>query len=992
MMKKLLICFILAPLFFTEVWSQSRSVSGRITSQEDGYGLPGVSVVLKGTTTGTQTDVGGKYSLEVPQKDGVLVFSFVGMATQEIEIGVRSTIDVIMASDVKQLSEVVITGYGAQSKEKLISSIAIVDASEIQDVAMPDITQIIQGKAPGVLITSPSGQPGSAQQIRIRGTGSISAGKGPLYVIDGVIVENGDFSTNTESTDVLAGLNPNDIESYSVLKDAAATSLYGSRGANGVILINTKSGKAGKTKFSFNFQQGITTPNLGNFVMMSSAEALQYERELLEAAGFSPEVILGARPDELALVDTDWVDEAFRQGVSRKYELSASGGTAKTVFFISGEYFQQDGVLIESSFERFSSRLNLKHTANEKLDFGMKFNTSYTKGLNATAGNRFSSPLLGAFVNSPFDPVRDPDTGELYVGDEPGRITFTGDNFVRSVPLNPVNNNNLRTIGNFNIGFNFLENLRLSSKIGVDFVSIKESDYFDSSTPDGEANGGSATNAYNENLTVTSQTMLTGNKTFGNVHNLDALAVFEASKTERSNFEAFGIGFANPLLKTLQSAALPQGVDGFNSAYSFLSYLGQLNYNYDNRYYFSTSIRRDGSSRFGANFRYANFYSFGASWRVSQEAFMNSISWLSDLKVRLSYGSSGNANIDNFASRGLYSYSVAYNGNPGGYPTQVDNPDLTWETTNIANLALDFGLFNDRVSGTIEVYRRVANDLLLEVPVSGTSGFSTYWDNIGSMENKGVEVLLSALPVKGDFSWNVDLNLSMNRNKVLELYNGEDINDYVRIIREGLPIRTFYMREWAGVNPDDGTPMWSDGEGGTTGDYNAAPELEVGNAEPNFTGGLTNSFSFKGIELSAFFYFAVGHEVYNDSRRFIESDGQRFGWSHLAAAADRWMKPGDVSERPQAIYGGNNQSNFESTRYLEDGSFLRLRNIQLAYNVPMRLIERLGLTNVKVYAQGQNLITLTEYTGFDPEMSEDGREWFRYPNGKSYTFGLNIGF
>ena len=992
MKKILLICFMLMAALIIDSQAQERRISGRVVDQ-DGLALPGVNVILKGSTTGTTSDIDGNYILTVAEPDGVLVFSFIGFATQEVEIGSQSIINVTLASDTKQLSEVVVTGYGETTKSKLISSIAVVNSERIENVPMPDVSQILQGQAPGVQVNFGSGQPGSQGQVRIRGTGSLNAdGRGPLYVIDGVIIENGNFTTNTETNDILASINPNDIESLNVLKDASATALYGARAANGVILINTKSGRAGKTQLTFKASYGITERNDGNFELMNSAENLQYERELLAAVGTTQEDIDAIRPLSLAEVDTDWVDEAFQTGSTQNYEVSASGGNERTTFFLSGGYFQQDGILIESEFQRYSARINIDHQATDKIDFGLRFNVSYTQGLNATAGNRFSSPLLGAFVNSPFDRVRDPDTGELFVGNEPDRITFTGDNFVRSVPLNPVTNNNLRTLGNFNIGYDILENLRISTKVGIDFVSINEKDYFDPTTPDGLDTDGSSTSAYNENIVYTSQTILSGNKSVNNVHNFDGIVAFEFQKAARESFEATGIGFASGKLKTLDSSAEPQNVGGFNTEYSFVSYLGQLNYNYKNRYFLTTSFRRDGSSRFGEENKYANFWSVGASWRLIEESFIEGLNLFSDLKLRGSYGTSGNAEIDNFASRGLYGYDAAYNGIPGGIPSQLANPELTWETSKSLNIGLDFGFLNNRINGTIEYYKRNSTDLLLEVPISATSGLTEFNRNVGEIQNSGFEVTLSTQNFVGEFNWTTDINFTMNDNKVIELNEDQDIPNGNQIIREGEPVRSWFMRQWAGVNPADGTPRWSDGEGGVTGNLNEAPELIVGNAEPDWISGITNTFSYKGISLSAFIYLMQGHEIFNSSRRFIESDGQRFGWSHLVEAADRWRQPGDISERPEARVGGNNQANSISTRFLEDGSFIRLRNVTLAYNLPSNLINRMKLGRVRVYATGQNMLTITDYSGFDPELAENGEEFFRYPNGRTIILGIEVGF
>ena len=983
-----------------QVWAQS-VVKGTVTDSQSGQPLEGATVLVKGTTVGMFTDDDGNYRLELPANAEILVFTYVGKVRLEVPLAGRSVVNVTMESDDVSLEEVVVTGYSTQSREKSISSVAIIGKEAVENVPMPDVNQLIQGRAPGVYSTSSSGQPGAAQTIRIRGTGSISGGRNPLYVIDGIIINNGDFTTQTQTNDVLSNINPNDIESINILKDATATALYGARAANGVVVITTKQGREGKTQFTLRGQYGFTEPNLGNWEMMNAQQQLQFEREVLEDAGFTPAEVEGIRPSSLANVDTDWIDLAFRTGTQQMYELSASGGSNKTQFFVSGNFFGQEGILIESAFNRYSVRSNIRHKANDKLDFTLNFNASYTDQLNATAGNRFSSPLLGAFINSPWTRYKDPVTGELLRGNESPDIInhqpFVGDNFVRSVPLNPVTNNNLRTIGSFSIGYEIIPGLRIQEKVGIDFVSIKEINFFDPTTNDGINTNGSINNAYNENITYTSQTLLTGATTLGENHNIDALAAFEFQKNDRNSFSATGVGLATGKLKTLRSTAEPTSVDGFGTEFAFISYLGQVNYNFKDRYYVIGSFRRDGSSRFGANNRWANFYSVGASWRISEEPFMDNIGFISNLKIRASHGTSGNANIGNFQSLGLYSFGGAYSGTPASALAQVPNPDLTWEKQEITNLGLDFGFFNERITGSVEVYNRDSRDLLLQVPLSATSGLPDAIQNIGEVNNQGLEGTLSVKIIDGkNFKWVSDFNISFNRNELVALSDTNDIIDpaggFNQIYRVGNPIRSWYLREWAGVNPADGTPLWLDGEGGVTGDWGSAPREIVGNAEPNFLGGWTNTISYKGLSLSAFFYFVQGQESYLSSTRFIDSDASRFGWNHITDAANRWRNPGDISDRPQALPGGNNNANAHSTRYLDDGSYIRLRNATVAYNLPIRWIDKVGLTGVRIYAQGQNLITITDFRGYDPELAEAGDEFFRYPNGKVYNFGVDVNF
>lgn len=1009
MKKYLLSLFLLLTVLFTG-FAQQRFVTGKVISGDDNTPLPGVNVILKGTTTGSVTDIDGYYSVSVPPNGGTLIYSFVGMETQEVEIGLRNLMDVILSSVATQLGEVVILGYTTQSKRKNISSVSIVEAAKLENIVLTDVNQMLQGNAPGVKINSFSGQPGAKTTVRIRGTNTLTAGRDPLYVVDGIITNMQDFTTNTQTNDVIANLNPNDIASITVLKDAIAQSLYGARASNGVIVITTKSGKAGKTKFTVTTQYGVVKKNDGNFKMMDTDQAWDYERDLVRTSALidgaeAPFNLSGAaldafadaamdqvRPLSLKANDTDWVDLAFDDGKTQKFEFTASGGSESTTFFMSAEYFNQDGILFGSEFDRYSLRANIKHQS-DKFDFALNFNPSYTNQQNATDGSRFASPLAGSFTSTPFQSPYDDETGELLTGREPDYIGFTGDNFLYSVQRNPVINNNSRLISSFTLGYQVMDNLRVQTKGGIDFVGIKESSFFDPSTNDGFNLNGQIDKVYDESITYTTQTTVSGSRSIGSDHNLDGLAVFEYQNNRQENFSATGVGLASGKLKTLSSTATPLVAGGGTTENSFVSVLGMVNYNFNEKYFATFAGRRDWSSRFGANNRGANFWSAGFSWRIIEESFISNIPILSDAKLRVSYGSSGNAFIGDFETLPLIGFGPSYSGIPGSAPIQIANPDLTWEVSDKFNVGLDFGVFGNKITGTIEYYDSKSRKMLLNVPVSSTSGFTTARRNVGELRNSGIEAALSSRNLTGELTWTTDFNIAFNNNEILKLPEGKDIPNGSQLWREGKPHRIFFIRQWAGVNPADGTPLWNDGNGGVTGDWNQAKEVEIGNAEPDFTGGITNTLSFKGITLSAFFYFSVGNEVYNASRVFIDSDGSRFGWNHVVEAFDRWQQPGDIATRPQAKLGGNNSADSESSRYLEDGSYLRLRNLTIGYSLPSRIINNLnGLMGVRIYLQGQNLWTLTDYSGFDPEMGDSGFEFFRFPNGKSYTFGIEVGF
>ncbi len=989
MKKSLLLSFIFVFALVVQVLAQNRTVTGKVTDQETGQGLPGVTVLVKGTSSGTATSVDGGFTISVPSNDAVLVFRYVGYDNKEVAVGTQSTISVQLGQSSKALSEVVIVGYSESQQQKITSSVAEVGSERIESVALPDVNQIIQGRAPGVLSTVGSGQPGAGANIRIRGTGSISAGRAPLYVIDGVIIESGDYTRNNPTADLLSTLNPNDIESVNILKDATATALYGARAANGVVVINTKRGKAGKTTYTVRSQYGQTVRNNTNdFRLLTSEELTAYDRRVLANSGYGEATQDFYRPLSNSEVNTDWIDAAFQTGTTQNHEVSASGGNDKTRFFFSAGYFNQEGILIGSEFSRYSTRLNLDNNPSDKFSFGVNLNVSYTDMLSASPGNQFNSPLLGSYTMLPWDRIRDPETGELFVGDT--YESFTQDNFVRSSMLNPTTAATLRGIGNIRGRYEILPGLSYKLVLGVDYTGIKEEDYTDPTTPDGFDSQGRVTNIFGDNITLTAQNVINYSKIFNDVHGFDALVGYEVQNFNREAFDVSGTGFASGKLRNIGTAAKAESIGGTATEYTFLSYLGQINYNYDRKYYLIANARRDGSSRFGANNRWANFGSVGVSWVASNESFLQDNSVLTNLRIRTSYGSTGNAEIGNFPARGLYSFAGAYGGNPASSPSQIESPDLRWEKNISTNVGVDFGLFN-RVDASVDLYLRKSEDLLLAVPISSTSGFTTINRNIGEVQNKGIEFTVSTQNLVGEFNWTTDFNISANRSKVSKLNEGADIPNGTQIIREGEPIRSFYLREWAGADPATGAPRWKDGKGGYTSSYSAAPRTIVGNAEPDFYGGLTNTFRYKGLELSAFFYFVQGGQVYNQTRSLLESDGTRFGMNQSAAVLDHWMEPGDISSRPKPSLASTSSTS-ASTRWLEDGSYVRLRNVVLAYNLPSHLISKAKLSSVRVYAQGQNLLTFTDYSGFDPELAEDGTEWFRYPNGKSLTFGVDFGF
>lgn len=976
--------------------SAQRNLQGTVTG-EDGIALIGASVQVKGTTTGAVTDEKGQFSLTVSSGQDYLVASYTGYETQEVKITGLRRIDIILKEREDVLGEVVVTGYSEIESKKLISSIAVVNSKEIENLPMNDARQLLQGRAAGVYTTAHSGQPGAWQVIRIRGMGSMSAGRAPLYVLDGIAVPEGNssiFDSGDNGSGTLATLSPNDIESISVLKDATATALYGSRGANGVIVVTTKRGKAGKTEFSAKMQTGRTIPNFGNLKLMTAEQQWNYEREMLANTGYTPDQIDALRPISMLDNTTNWLDEAFVSGRTYNLEFQARGGNEKTRFFLSGGIFDQDGILYLSDFNRLSLRSNVDHTASSRLSFSLNTNASYSRQNNAVNGNRFQSPILHVYTTTPMQGKINPATGQLFTGLENDWIAAFPDNFLYSLPLNPVYVNTFNLVNKLSATYRVFEGLKFTQTVNTIYLGTKDLDYDDPSTGDGRNSNGYLGNGYFQYLALTTQSKLQYTTNWGSDHSLDIMGVFEYTHDYSHYFLGGGRGFASGKLRTLNSAAEPAGVGGADSQFSFLSYLTQFNYGFKNRYMLTASFRRDGSSRFSNKNRWANFWSAGASWLIDEEAFLHHWTWLDKLRLRGSYGTSGNAEIGNFPTRELYGFGGSYQGDPASGPSQIGNPDLTWEVTNSLNLGLDMAFFENRLGATIEWYHRQSNDQLYNVPISQTSGFGAALRNVGSIRNRGIEVTLFLVPFRSTkingFEWSIDFNFSFNKNEVVKL--PDDVDFSKSSLREGYPYYSFYIPVWAGVNPDDGTPQWYSDSLGVTSDWNLATSRLIGTGEPPYTAGLTNTLSFKRFSLSVLLYTAQGNKRYNWLNTLLDSDGFFYGRVHRVEAADYWKNPGDDASRPQPLRGGNNQSINYSTRYLEDGSYIRLRNVVLSYQAPATWLKRIGIQKAMIYAQGQNLLTWTNYSGIDPEGDVGGGEFYRYPVGKTVTVGLDVTF
>lgn len=1013
-------------IFPDSAFAQERRVTGKVTSAGDNNALPGVSVVAKGTTRGTQTDAGGNYSIVLPANIGTLVYSFVGVTTQEITVGNRAVVNVTLSNDTRSLDEVVVTGYGAQSKRNLTGNIARVASRDIENVPVPSVEQAIQGKVAGVQITSLNGKVGQGLQIRVRGNSSVTASSQPLYVVDGIPITSGDQSSLTAPTNPIADLNPNDIESLEILKDASASAIYGSRASNGVVLITTKKGRAGKTTFEASAYTGSSKPthlkeflNTQQYVELfeeARANSVALGNISTTAASLQNRFTRYAAGDRTGWegpnpkYSTDWQRQAFQDAPSQQYDLSARGGDAKTRFFVSGQYFDQNGIIIKNRFRRLSGRVNLDHSATEKLTIGVNLNVAHSKNDRVSNDNAFSTPMQIVAL-PPLHPVIDPRTNQI-----------SGD---YTLYYNPLLNRDFaaiqarvyRIFGSAYADYKILPGLSFRTEFGTDLLGQQEDEYYGrETTRNTGAPNGLGANSFRQVVNNTTNNYFSFGRTFTEKHDLDATLGMSYQES-RSNFNSVTAQqFPSNAYKQIVSGAKVTGGRGTETSFSFLSYFARANYRFNNRYLLGVSGRVDGSSRFGANNKYGFFPAASAGWIITEEPFLKSMPVLSLLKLRASYGLTGNAEIDNFGSLALYSaesavgQSAGYAGVPGQTPNQLANPDLTWEKTLQTDIGLEFGLLNNRISGEIDYYLKNTTGLLLNVNVPGSSGFRTQLRNVGKMENKGVEFVFNSNNLIGAFKWNTSLNIAYNKNIITDL-GGTTINgSFLNRAQEGQPLGVFVGPEYAGVDGQNGDALYylntqnADGsrDRTTTNDYNSAEFVPLGNPSPKFIGGVTNTFSFKGVDLNVLFNGQFGNYIYNGGGKF-QSANADFYDNQTTDQLNRWRKPGDVTTIPQArLLSGNGTG--ESSRYLSKGDFVRLRTITLGYSLPTALINRVKLTRVRLYVTGQNLLTFTKYNGWDPEVNSDayvtgttgpiniGVDFYSAPQPRTIIGGLQIGF
>jgi TonB-linked SusC/RagA family outer membrane protein len=938
-----------------------------------GLPLPGVTITIKGTSTAVVTDINGNFSINSPE-NAVLTFSFVGYTKKELNIAGQTSANVVLQESSNNLNEVVVVGYSSKQVSQLSSSVSVVSGNKLRDVTSNDVASLLQGKAPGVVVSSASGDPTASPAILVRGASTISAGSSPLIVVDGNI--GGTY-------------NASDVESITVLKDAAATGLYGSRAANGVIIVTTKQGKAGKTTVDISSVVGFNTKTTGNFHLMNSQQLYDYQKNIYKP----PPTVLKNNNNRFDLI--------FRTGVTQNHTISVSGGTDKTQYYISGNYYNEEGTLLANNNRNYNFRSNITTKLNDKVKLSVLLNTIYNQQTYPT-GNL----LYDGYLNLPFDPAFAADGSPIDARADANWLGRDKENPLHSLQYNFSNARSLNTSGDLNLDYNITKHLSFATYNRVTLANGRSVSYYDARTKEGGANSGELYNSSDYSSMLLTSNRLKYDNSFG-AHNLTLLAVGEAQKNHYDVNSSSGKGLPPGYSSMSTASDIINNPTGGSDDYNFKKYLGQVDYNYAGKYFLVGSYVHEYSSRFGGNNPSGNFYQAGASWIVSKESFMDDVKPISFLKLRASYGTTGNAEIGNYAALGLYliDNTANYGGVPGAYPSQKANPNLTWEKIKTANIGVDFGLFH-RVDVSLDVYQKTSSALLFQRPLPSTDGYSYVFENAGSIRNRGLEINVNSKNLIGGFKWETNFNIAFNRNKVIAINQGKDAvsPSSSQPIALGHDMNDWFMPVWAGVNPDNGDPQWEKlvtAADGTvtkqlTNSYTeaVASKQYIGSSSPKFTGGITNTFSYDAFSLSTFFNFVYGNKVYNDSRAYFDNDGLYESYNAMVPASGwtRWTKPGDIATSPKAVLGGNHDANSQSSRYLENGSYLRLRNVTFGYQLPKSFLSSIKVRSARIFVSGDNLVTFTKFSGIDPEVDlASGSSSFKYPISRKILFGINVG-
>lgn len=986
-------------------------VEGVVTDAQ-GQALSGVSVTLKGTKTSTATDQRGHYRLDA-SRGSVLVFSLLGYEKKEVIVN-SNTVNTSLSMVEADLEEVVITGYGTFKKSEYTGSASTIRTEKMADIPAVDFSTMLQGNAPGVQVNSLSGQPGGAVEIKIRGMGSINASNKPLFVIDGVPVMSGDISSSTSNNaglDVMSTLNNSDIEQITVIKDAAAASLYGSRAAGGVVLITTKSGKAGKPVFNLKADYGLSSQATDFREVMGGAQRREMLLEgLRNKARYTDKVTDESLIEKFAQdnIDkyapipwsgwTDWKSELFRdQAPFKNVDFSMSGGDGKLSYFNSLSYMNQSGLSYQSDFERLSGRLNVKYKMTDKLEVGANILYANVDQDVNSEGGAYTSPIYS---------TRHKVTGSEPVYNEDGTF-FTG--FFSNGQRNPkaASMYNYRTEQanrSFNTlfaNYKFIDGLVFNTTFSLDNTTTKYNSWADPRSSDGEKANGSLSSAFTEFKQMVWKNSLTYTKTFANKHHVDVLGAYEVNSYRRENLSGSKDNFPSIDKIVIDNGSVLTDLGGKNDEWRLLSYLTRANYNYDSKYYLGASLRMDGSSRLHRDSRWGSFWSASGAWRLSNESFMEGLEdIISDAKIRASYGTNGTLPTDLYTYMDLTGFGYPYLNNPGIRENQLGNRNLKWEKQNNFNIGLDLRLAN-RYDITFEWYTRQSSDLLNDMPTSYTTGFSSYLTNIGTLRNTGVELDLQADILRdGDFKWNAGLNFGMNRNKVVSLADGSnELRAGNLVHRVGQPWYSYYLIEFAGINKETGVPQYYINDPSKPGSKDITEKSSEANrilykgADPKLVGGFNNAFRYKFMDLNFTWTYSLGGYSYDHGASKTELGGKT-GYDNIPKYYEnRWQKPGDETDIEMFMVGNSyDMSSVNNTRRVHSTDHLRLKNITFGVSIPQDITRRLKVSNIRAYCSGVNLLTFAAHKNYDPEVPVDGYVYFESPKLKTVTFGLDIKF
>lgn len=976
------------------IQQQDQKLKGQVIDAQTGDPVIGVNVLVKGTTNGTITDIDGKYELNAPA-DAVLQISFIGYKTVEIT-ATTSEQTIKLQEDTETLEEVVVVGYGVQKKESLTGAMSTLKENRLKDVTTPTVENMLNGKVSGVYVAPGSGQPGSNGAVQIRGRATLSGSTSPLWVIDGVIVG--------EDPGVL---NPSDIENMTILKDAASTAIYGSQGANGVIIVTTKMGKSEKMKINASVKLGASTMTNGKMEVMNGAELYDYyasfpNQEDIKFSRWNP---------ELRNANFDWGELASQAGFTQDYNISLSGGNEKMSSYFSLGYYSEEGTVKGYKYDRYSFR----YRSNYKPFSWLTIKPNISGSMKNTDDSQYD--YTAKYTMFPWDSPYDED-GNLVPDRYSGWVDSSDLNYLNSISYgNHTARKTYEFSGNFDFDIKITDWLTFTSVNNYRWTGYFQATYTDPRTDSASGVQGRVEEEQTNNIQRYTNQYLTFNKMFGK-HSVQALLAYEFMDTSAKVINAKGTGIVSGF-EVLDATATPEEVGGNLTEWAKQSVFAKANYTYDNRYLAEVSLRRDGASNFGDDKKYGNFFSISAGWNINREKWFKA-DWVDVLKLRASYGSVGNIPYSKYPQYGLYSVSSNYNGIPAILISQVGNKDLTWEQTYTAGVGIDANFFNNRLRFVFDYYNKYTSNILYQVPVSGLTGITSRWQNVGEMRNSGIEITIGGDIIRTkDWLWSLDLNMGYNKNKLEKLY-GDDPNMMIiggggndttiagaaeKVLKVGYSTDRYYLREWAGVDPKNGAPLWykNDGSGETTSNYSEAKQVMTEATSPKLFGGFNTSLTWKNIDLNASFGFSLGGKIYNYSRQEYDSDGAYTdrnqmklidGWS-------RWEKEGDIATHPAASYGNKSNSNKASTRYLEDGDYLKLRSLSIGYNLDL---SKYYIQNMRIYFTAENVFTLTGFSGIDPEVPayyDETTGTYKsigtaganlYPSTRKFMFGINLTF